>query len=399
MEVAIDYYKELDIDRTLDCKGIRKYLNQLDSLWNKRLSTTQDPESRSLILDVRKTITEAFKTLVKEDKRKDYDKDLQKAYDQNMFQDEEEEQLQTVLDKAREYYRKGELLLAQENPLEAVENSINDPEAYEILARCYYETDHYPESLEAIDLGLSLYEEDLPLLWLSARVASNYGQDFDDAQRRVNALLESAPDMSIGHSEQVFLHLKKGDETLAIQEIDSYLDKNPEDMDFRRESAYNLNDYTNVYYMKDPETGGRFLADKNAVNSVININSKANQVYDDDNTRQELDNARFYNQREWNSWNVNSIISLLLYGTLFMFFFQPLGIIVYAIAALLVFFSFRPVWQINKTIVTGQTGRLETAVNGLGNVTAWSSKYFVKAVIFCTIGIFRFTLWLISPKK
>ena len=81
---------------------------------------------------------------------------------------------------------------------------------------------------------------DLNLYWLGARIASVGTKDFDDAQKRVNKLLEIGPDNSIGHSEQVYLHLQKGDEDLAFQEIDSYIAAHPQDDGFKKNVAYDI---------------------------------------------------------------------------------------------------------------------------------------------------------------
>lgn len=53
-------------------------------------------------------------------------------------------------------------------------------------------------------------------------------------------MLELAPDKSIGHSEQIYLHLRKGDEDLAFQEIDSYITAHPDDEEFKQGVAYDL---------------------------------------------------------------------------------------------------------------------------------------------------------------
>src|SRR5699024_6223610 len=54
------------------------------------------------------------------------------------------------------------------------------------------------------------------LHWLGARIVTNGTKNFEDAQKRVNALIELNPNNAIGHSEQVYLHLRKGGEQLAF---------------------------------------------------------------------------------------------------------------------------------------------------------------------------------------
>ena len=49
--------------------------------------------------------------------------------------------------------------------------------------------------------------------------------------------------------------------------------------------------------------------------------------------------------------------------------------------ALLIYFSFRPYWQINKTYVTGKMGTLELVVNKVGDLSAKFAAAFLKFML------------------
>ena len=83
---------------------------------------------------------------------------------------------------------------------------MNDASAYDLLARCYFDMNTYDKALGVVDHGISIFKTDLNLHWLGARIATIGTKNFENAQQRINRLLELAPNNSIGHSEQVYLH-------------------------------------------------------------------------------------------------------------------------------------------------------------------------------------------------
>lgn len=222
------------------------------------------------------------------------------------------------------------------------------------------------------------WEQELQLLELK----------FEEAQQRVNALLELAPDKSIGHSEQIYLHLRKGDEDLAFQEIDSYITAHPDDEEFKQGVAYDLDAYSNTCYYYDAAQNASFIADKTSYEKCLALRSKAVEIFEDEHTQNQLERAKYYGQKEWNDWNMPAIKSLALYGTIFTIIgfaadmFLAFGIVLYAVMGVLIYFSFRPYWQINKTYVTGEMGTAEKIINRVGDATAqaaiWGFQAFIK---------------------
>ena len=83
-----------------------------------------------------------------------------------------------------------------------------------------------------------------------------------------------------------------------------------------------------------------------------------------------------------------AIKSLALYGSIFTIIgfaadmFLAFGIVLYAVMGVLIYFSFRPYWQINKTYVTGEMGTAEKIINRVGDATAqaaiWGFQAFIK---------------------
>lgn len=404
MDITIDYYKELDIDRSWDEKTIREHLKNMEKIWIQRQGATNDKEQSLLIDKIIDNIRDARRYLIKAAKRQVYDQALELAYQAGRIVDVAEEKLRTILDQARAYYRKGNIKLAAKFAEEAVAGEVNDASAYDLLARCYFDMNTYDKALGVVDHGISIFKTDLNLHWLGARIATIGTKNFENAQQRINRLLELAPNNSIGHSEQVYLHLRRGDEKLAFQEIDSYIAAHPDDNNFKRGVAYDLDTYSNTCYYYDAAQNATFIADKASYQKCLTLRTKAVEIFEDEHTQNQLESAKYYGKKAWNDWNMPAIKSLATYGTIFTVLgfiaegFLPIGIALYLVMGVLIYFSFRPYWQINKSYVTGKAGKLEKVISIAGDGTARMAEYAFKALIQTMSLIFKFIIGLASGR-
>lgn len=395
MTVTYDLYKALDLDRSWDEKTIKSKLKEKQKFWTLRQSACNDKEQLLLIDEIMSYIEDGYRFLIKAIKRKLYDEALDNAYKKGLIKDEVEEKMKDLLDQAMAYYRKGNVKLAAQCAQEAVDGNINDPKAYDILARCYYDMKSYQQAIETIDAGVNIYKDDLNLHWLGARIAIVGTQNYDDAQDRVDKLIEVAPNNSVGRAEQIFLYLNKGYETDAFNEIDSYISSHPSDENFKKNVAYDLDTYSKSCYYYDAKYDTSFIADKEAYEKCLRLRSKAAEIYSDEYTEKQLDNAKYYGKKEWNSWNSESIKSLTIYGLLLLLMYWPVGIILLIIDIILVYYSFRPYWQINKTYVTGEMGTAERLASKIGDIAGCFGGWLVRAIWKFMIMLFRFIWWII----
>ena len=394
MTVTYDLYKELELDRSWDEKTIKDRLKEIQKLWTQRQSACNDKEQLLLIDKILNAVEDGYRYLIKAIKRKQYDEVLEKAYKDGVIKDETEQKMKSLLEQAMAYYRKGNIRLAAKCAQEAIDGKINDPKAYDILARCHFDMQNYQKAIDTINTGVEIYSDNLDLHWLGARIATVGIQDYEDAQKRVNRLIELAPDRSVGHSEQVFLHLRKGNEELAFQEIDSYIETHPSDEGFKRGVAYDLDTYSNGCYYYDATQNASFIADKESDEKCLKLRTKAVEIYSDEHTQNQLKNAQYFGQKKWNSWNMESIKSLSIYGVIFLLLIWPVGLALLAIDALLIYFSFRPYWQINKTYVTGQMGTAEQIVSTLGDYAARFGGWLLRFLWQAVLAILRLCIWL-----
>lgn len=381
MAVTVDYYKELELDRSWDEKTIREKLKDLQKVWTKRQSACNDKEQLLIIDKIQEMIENAFRFLTKAIKREKYDEELEKAYKNGTIKDDFEEKLKDLVSQAKAYYRKGNIKAAAQVAQEAVDGEVNDPDAYDILARCYFEVSKYDGALDTVDRGIDIFKDDMQLHWLGARISTVGKQDYDEAQQRINRMLEIKPESPLAHSEQIYMHLRKGDEELAFKEIDTYIESHPNDEAFKKSVAYDLNNYSNKCLYNDIAQNTSYIADKKSYDEYLKLNKKAVEVYSDEYTNNRLEHAKYFGKKEWNSWNEESIKALTLYGIIFFFASNSLGLLLLTMDIILVYFSFRPYWQINKTYVTGRMGTLETIINRLGGYMASFARGLFKFII------------------
>ena len=396
MSVTYDLYKELELDRSWDETTIKTRLKELQRLWTKRQSACNDKEQLLLIDEILMKVSEGFRYLVKALKRKEYDEVLDKAYKEGKIKDNVEVKLNNLVDEARRYYRKGNIKLAVQYTEEAIQGKVNNPMAYDILARCRFDMQEYDKAMEAVDAGIEIFTDNIDLCWLGARIATVGTQNYEDAQNRVNKLIEMAPDSSIGHSEQIYLHLRKGDEELAFQEIDTYIAAHPTDEGFKRGVAYDIDSYSNSCYYYDKAKNETFIADKESYEKCVKLRTKAVEVFSDEYTKKQLENAQYFGKKEWNNWNIESIKMLSIYGIILLFLFFPVGIPLLIIDGLLIYYSFRPYWQINKTYVTGEMGTVERIVSVIGDYGVRFGGWFLRFMCNIFVWFLKFVFWLTS---
>ncbi len=386
-EEIIDYYKVFELDRSWNEKTLRKKLGKWQSMFMHRQNTTYDKEDLNEINQTLDIIDKAIECLSNVNTRRKYDKELDKAYQEGMINDEVEEQARDALEKAKQFFAKGQLQVAVRFALEAINNKVNDPNAYKILARCYYDLGDYFSSIETIDKGLTIYTDNEYLLWLSARI-NTITERYDVAQQKINRMLELNPNSSQAHAEQIYFYMYVGEEDIAFQQIDQYIAQHPEDTRFRQETAYNLISFTTNYYFEDIETESLVIIDKVFYTKCVTLCQKAYSLYQDEHTNRNLERAEFFGRREFNK--NNSYDLKWLWGVCILsLFISPNALGYYLIpAVLLTIVSFRPYWQINRIYYTGERGWFETIVIWWGRITVALIKWTITAICW----LFKFML-------
>ena len=310
-EGLVDYYVIYSIDRRLGTKEIRKLLIQKQGEIRSQMAggALNAPEILEKLQEAYNEIANAVRAFKNEDRRKEYDILLNAAYEAGKIDVEAQTMAQGLYEEIEAMFVKGNYQGAIKKCLDALNNNVKDYRIYILLAKSYFALEEVDKSLSTVDKGLSVYPNNMHLLRVGARYANKGKKDYNRAQSYVNQMLEIDPDNAMAVSEQSYLYLNNGKQDLAYQMIDDYMEKHPNDMQFRKDCAYDLIGHSYSYYIKDPETGAYFLDKQEDYQKSLEACNKAMSIYNDKNVQNAVETANFYGTTKFNEENKESIIS------------------------------------------------------------------------------------------
>lgn len=405
-EGLIDYYVLYAIDRRTSTKEIRKLLLQRQGEIRSNMAngSLNSPEIMNKLQEAFDEIANAVKTFKNDERRKEYDAILDAAYEAGKIDVEAQAMAQDLYEEIEAMFMKGNYRGAVRKCMEALNNNVRDYRIYILLAQSYFALNDTDRSLSTVDDGLKVHPDNLPLLRAGARFSNEGKQDYNRAQGYVNRMMELDADSSLSVSEQSYLYLSTGKEDLAYKLIDEYVEKHPNDMDFRKNVAYDLVGYSYTCYTKDPESGAYVIASEEDYQKSLDSCNKAMSLYNDENVQEALDNAKVFGTVEFNDENKESIMWLFIGGVMYLLCaFAGMGsggIAVFLFAAalggLLIYsgirlrqVSYRPYWQINKFILTGQREKGEGKYILIGKIFAGYMRWCIKATVWIMKLAFR----------
>lgn len=402
-EGFIDYYVLYGIDRKTKTKDIRKLLFQKQGEIRSNMSNgaLNSPEIMKKLQEAGNEIANAIKAFKNDERRSAYDEILDAAYAAGRIDTAAQTMAQDLYEEIEALFMKGNYRLAVQKCMDALNNNVHDYRIYILLAQSYFALSDPDRSIKTVDDGLKVHPDNLPLLRAGARFANEGKKDYDKAQGYVNRMLEIDKDSPLAASEQSYLYLSTGKQDLAYGMIDEYVEKHPNDMEFRKDVAYDLVGYSYSCYTKDPGSDAYVIASQEDYQRSLDTCNKAMSLYNDENVREALENAKSFGTVEFNDENRDGIKWLFIGGLIYAFAavmaimagaqagelggaivgslpFTILGGLLLYSAVRLRQVSYRPYWQINKFILTGQREKGEKKYIIIGKIFAgymrWSFK-------------------------
>ena len=402
-EGFIDYYVLYGIDRKTKTKDIRKLLFQKQGEIRSNMSNgaLNSPEIMKKLQEAGNEIANAIKAFKNDERRSAYDEILDAAYAAGMIDTADQTMAQYLYEEIEALFMKGNYRLAVQKCMDALNNNVRDYRIYILLAQSYFALSDPDRSIKTVDDGLKVHPDNLPLLRAGARFANEGKKDYDKAQGYGNRMLEIDKDSPLAASEQSYLYLSTGKQDLAYGMIDEYVEKHPNDMEFRKDVAYDLVGYSYSCYTKDPGSDAYVIASQEDYQRSLDTCNKAMSLYNDENVREALENAKSFGTVEFNDENRDGIKWLFIGGLIYAFAavmaimagaqagelggaivgslpFTILGGLLLYSAVRLRQVSYRPYWQINKFILTGQREKGEKKYIIIGKIFAgymrWSFK-------------------------
>lgn len=424
-ESFVDYYAIYSIDRNLETKEIKKLLVQRQGEIRSQMAggALNAPEILDKLQEAYNEIANAVKVFKTEERRKEYDVLLDAAYEAGKIDVEAQTMAQDLYEEIEAMFMKGNYRGAVKKCLDALNNNVKDYRIYILLAKSYFALNDPDKSLSTVDNGLLVHPNNIPLLRVGARFSNEGKKDYNRAQSYVNKIMEMDANSSIAVSEQSYLYMSTGKHDLAYKMIDDYMEQHPSDMEFRKDCAYDMVGYSYNCYTKDPKSGAYVIASEEDYQKCLDTCNKAMSIYNDENIKEALDNAKAFGEVEFNDENNAGIFGLFFIGGTmscfailsFIFFiasivglfcgeFRNMGdffetlcaaigvlIITGCVSAKFIYqgiklrqVSYRPYWQIYKFILTGQREKEEEKYIKIGEKVTHDLKLaweFVKIII------------------
>lgn len=413
----VDYYFMYSLDRNLGTKEIRKILLQKQGEIRSNMSNgaLNSKEILEKLQEAYNSIAAAVKVFKNDDRRKEYDRALDAAYQAGRIDVAAHTLAQDIYEEIEAMFVKGNYRRAANRCLEALNDGVHDYRIYILLAQSYFAMNDPDNSIKTVESGLQVHPDNIPLLRAGARLSNEGKHDFDRAQRYVNRMMEIDAKNPMSISEQSYLYLNSGKEDLAYKLIDEYVEEHPNDQKFRKDCAYDLIGHSYECYTKDPNGGAYVIASQEDYEKCLETCNKAASLYDDENVQTALNNAKYFGTIEYNDENNEGIFWLFVGGAIYLMpglvfplmvgrsdgleaFFGSLvtSLPFSLVGALLVFsgirlrqVSFRPYWQINKFILTGKREPGEKKYIIIGKIFAGYIKWCFKVSIWIIKMIFR----------
>lgn len=394
-EGFIDYYTLFIIDRANTTKDIRKLLLQRQG--EVRSNMTNGSLNESAVLkkaqELFDKLASAIKVFKTDERRKEYDTILDEAYKQGKINTEMQKASQEYYEKILELITKGNYNGAIRMCYDALNEHLQDYRIYVLLARSYFAINNFEQSIKVVEDGLKAYPENMQLLQAGARFLNNGKQDYDNSQKYINRMIQINSEHPLAVSEQSYLYMSIGKEELAYRMIDEYVENNPNNVEFRKNVAYDLIGQSYSCYTEDKDA--YVIANKENYNKCVEMCSKAASLCSDPTVNSALENAKSYGNIEFNEENKESIIWLFVGGliylaggiiqlqlfkkfNIYLLIMFILGIGLIGAGAMLIKHSYRPYWQIYKFLLTGKREKGEKAFIIIGNIFAGYIKWGLK---------------------
>lgn len=375
----IDLYDVFGLDRTMSVKEIKTTLGyrSVDLAKLEASTNPHDRQTRKDIQDMKELLLEAMKILGDEKSRREYDIKLDAAIKNGQVEQNRTKDVEDALERAREYFKQGKYDLALESATEAKNNHANSAEVCEIIARSMFMLGDYMESVDAVDQGAKAFPSAMELHWLSIRFRIQL-EMYEEAQDLLNQAIQHFGKHPQLMAEQVYLYLYAEKEKQAKQSIEEYLKENPNDMEYRQYISYNLVEIVNMYYKYDSNAEMLLITEEDIYNKCLELITLANQYYQDDYTKAELDKVTQFGKKEYDKENkpmricyiiITALAALAGVSALFSGEGAILAIPYLVVAILGVFvvklvdkYSYRPYWQIYRDYYRGYKERNDSFI-------------------------------------
>lgn len=407
MEQFIDYYAEFEIDRTADCNVIRNILGSLESDYLQQRSVCLTSDEMEIVQKLLDLIDEAIYNLANEERRKKYDKKLEKLAASGEL-NSQQTKAKNDYEQAVIYESKGKAKEAILFVERAIAQNIYNKDAYALMIRCCFQIGEHQKAIDVAEKkAIRIYPDEMSFYQYAARIRTIHA-DYEGAQEHITAMLQRDPNHSAGHIEKAvrLLYMSEDDgfsddqrmqaRTDAQTLIDHNIAQNCDD-EYRNGIATALIGLSERHYSEYEGVPCKIIATSEDYSAILDLHEWAGRVSNDDNIQSALNDIRDQGKRKYNTDNTRALLCMSIFA--FACIFGLFGAIVawfegasfsdgaaglLGVAMMLIFFvlpwvllmkvSFRPMWMIDRIRYTGHVDPLERSMVAYGQFFMKTAK-------------------------
>lgn len=386
----INYYEEFKLNKDDSLDNIKEALFKEKKKWanranNPNLETRQKAERKLQLIE------EAALAFSDKYKKKEYDAELEKndgavaqVQQEALYQ---EETVTSPIDIAKHYYDNEDAIHAIDFCQKQINEGNNHPDLYWYLGLSYADMGRVEDAVNTFEKAITLYPE-LPGFYTNLAAICVFNQ------YKVETALEYADKaIELDPLDSFFLYnkirclcaLKRIDEAEEIAK--KHLEEYPNDDEFKKNVSRAYLVYGDTFY-ENSNTPGSYIPDAQSYKMVKMSAEKAVEMHRDEETEAALHATISRGKREFNKENLKGIAPFWAICLVFILMERAVpNICIFVggtlISIALLYFSFKPVWLLEKMQLTGKRDLANTFSHVLLIVSIAVATFVVAILKFC----------------
>lgn len=389
-----NYYVEFKLNKNDSLENIKVKLLEEKKKWTNRASIPQNTDARYKAERKLQLINEAQLVFSDKYKREEYDSALEKSGENSTPAQQapiqQEETTASPVDVAKHFYDGEDPIHALDFCKKQIDAGNNDADLYWYLALSYADLGRIEDSVSTFEKAISLYPNLARFYTNLAAVCVFNHYKVEKALEYADKAIELDPLNSYYKYNKVRCLFALGKVEEAESIISKHLEEYPTDVEFKKNVSEAYLVYGDTFY-ENSNTAGSYIPNAQAYKMVKTAAQKAVDMDKNEMTESALHATISRGKREFNKDNLKGIIPFwaicILIGIMEKSWqnYCVLGVGT-AISVALIYYSYKPVWMLEKMQLTGKRD-LANAFSRVLYVVSYAIGMFI-------IGIFKFIFGL-----
>lgn len=379
----INYYKEFNLDPKMTDEELCDALFQLKKKWIHRQNAS-DLTKRQKAENMIALIEEAALIFADKLKRDQYDSKLSKENNkEEVLQHaavEQEENSKPIESNSKNIEKIMNMVTALFNDVKynsvielcekTIQEGITNDSLYLYLGLSYWYSDMLQQAVVSFEKGIKEYPTasilygNLGALYLYSLNDYTLARSYIDKALELNSYYTWYLSLDVAH----LFYTGHVDE--AEEKIQNYLEKNPEDQEYKYRISEVYMDYSDKF-LTEAQNGGSYISTSQVYDSILYYRNKAKSILPNERTQKAVSVIEEKGKRIFNTENIKGIAGLVFLGCLFAYPLLPVWII---LAGVLTYYSYKPIWLLEKMTLTNQRDIANSISRGFTIASYWTLK-------------------------